>query len=76
MKRFLLIFVFDMGSGPFTLLLMEGLMNHNFIIPRPKQKNKREMPEMKGKTPEIIDSINRCRGKLLEEKERFDASSA
>lgn len=55
---------------------MEGLRNHNFIIPRPKQKNKREMPEMKGKTPEIIDSINRCRGKLLEEKERFDASSA
>ena len=26
-------------------------MNHIFIIPRPRQKNKREMPENQGKTP-------------------------
>ena len=37
--------------SPFTLLLMEGLRNHNFIIPRPMQKNKREMPGNQGKTP-------------------------
>ena len=33
------------------LLLMEGLRNLIFIIPRPRRKNKREMPEMQGKTP-------------------------
>ena len=33
-----------------TLLLMEGLRTYNFIIPRPKQIIKREMPEMQGKT--------------------------
>ena len=32
------------------VLLMEGLRNHNFIIPRPRRKNKREMPEMQGKS--------------------------
>ena len=30
---------------------MEGLRNHNFIIPHPKKKSKREMPENQGKTP-------------------------
>jgi hypothetical protein len=40
-----------MLSGSFTMLLMEGLRNHNFIIPRPKQIIKREMPEKQGKTP-------------------------
>ena len=34
------------------LLLIESLGNHNFIIPRPKQIIKREMPEMQRK---IID---------------------
>ena len=30
------------------MLLMEVLRNHNFIIPRPRRKNKREIPEMQG----------------------------
>jgi len=38
---------------------MEDSRNHKFIIPRPKQKNKREMPEMQGKKREIIDWLNR-----------------
>jgi hypothetical protein len=29
---------------------MEGLRNHSFIIPRPKQKNKWKMPEMQRKS--------------------------
>jgi len=29
-------------------LLMEGLRNHNFIIPRPRQKNKGNMDENDG----------------------------
>ena len=39
------------------VLLMEVLRNHNFIIPRPRRKNKREKLEKQGKTPEIIDRI-------------------
>jgi len=31
-------------------LLMEGLRNHSFIIPRPKQIIKRETPEMQRKS--------------------------
>ena len=42
---------------------MEGLRNHSFIIPRPKQIIKREMPETQGKTQGIIDCIDYCRGK-------------
>ena len=33
---------------------MAGLRNHSFIIPRPKQKNKRKMPEMQGKSRESL----------------------
>jgi hypothetical protein len=33
---------------------MEGLRNHSFIIPRPKQIIKREMPEKQGKTPSFL----------------------
>ena len=33
-------FRFRHTFSPFTLLLMEGLRNHNFIIPRPEQKSK------------------------------------
>ena len=39
-------------SIPFTLLLLEGLRNHNFIIPRPKQKNKGNMDENAGNARE------------------------
>ena len=35
---------------PFTLLLIESLGNHIFIIPRPKKKSKRKMPEMQRKS--------------------------
>ena len=35
---------------PFALLPMEGLRNHSFIIPRPKQIIKRKMPEMQGES--------------------------
>ena len=37
---------------------MQGLRNHVFIISRPRQKNKREMPEMQVKKREIIDWLN------------------
>ncbi|MBO4630604.1 MAG: hypothetical protein J5858_01640, partial [Lentisphaeria bacterium] len=40
----------------FLLTMMAGLRNHNFIIPRPRQKSKREMPEMQRK---IIDRLPR-----------------
>jgi hypothetical protein len=45
------IFVFDILTALSLLLLMEGLRNHNFIIPRPKKIIKRETPENQGKTP-------------------------
>jgi hypothetical protein len=38
--------VADSGSVSFAVLLMEGLRNHNFIIPRPKQIIKRKIPKM------------------------------
>ena len=44
-KTFRLVFVFNIISGPSLLLQMEGLRNHNFIIPRPKQKNKGNFDE-------------------------------
>jgi len=48
-KMFLLIFVFDIISGSFMVLLMEGLRNHSFIIPRPKKKTSGKCRKIKGK---------------------------
>jgi hypothetical protein len=54
--------VFDIIQ-PFQGVAEERLRNHNFIIPRPKQKNKREMPEMQGKKPQHVlpaQSLTSC----------------
>ena len=55
----LFVFVSDILSGSFKVLLVEELKSHNYIIPRPRRKNKREMPEMQVKKREIIDWLNR-----------------
>ena len=36
---------------PFHVVADGGFGNHSFIIPHVLRKNKREMPEMQGKTP-------------------------
>ncbi|MBP5720301.1 MAG: hypothetical protein J6W82_04470 [Bacteroidales bacterium] len=52
-----------------------GMRNHNFIIPHLLRKNKREIPEMQGKTPAFpLTSCPEPAGQG--EEEHFDASSA
>ena len=46
-----LVLLIPVQVQPFHVVADGGMMDHSFIIPRPKQIIKRKIPENQGKTP-------------------------